>query len=214
MPQTPRHSLSNTPRSKTSRLFSGFAALLAVVVTGGWVVGDVVAQDQGGEARPAQREGREGRGAPGNVDPAQRFRQADPTMGMMMTLGQLNMTPEFTLTPDQKTKIQAAREAFKLDRENYIAEQAQKIEFVRVQITEARAGRDREAEMEAYGEMRAIFTGGPGEADFTNTIKGILTKDQVAILDATIAEREQAAQQMREERERRRNQPREEEPTI
>jgi len=129
-----------------------------------------------------------------------RMLDRDPSEGFIHLLAELNMTPQFTLSPEQKTEIQELRESFRAECEAFIAEHEEELDYIRAQMTEAREARDREAMGEAFSSLRDLMSQGPGREKIIDDLKAVLTDDQRAQVEQRI---EQVEQRMREWRERR-----------
>jgi len=156
----------------------------------------VVAMAQDGP--PSERRDRGDRG--GRDDMLARMLERDPSEGFIHLLAELNMTPQFTLSPEQKQRIEDLRESFRAEREAFIAEHRKELDYIRAQMIEAREARDREAMGDAFNSLRDLMSRGPSREKIIEDIKAVLTDDQRAQVEQRI---EQVEQRMREWRERR-----------
>jgi Spy/CpxP family protein refolding chaperone len=164
-----------------------------------------VAQDGPPPDRDEPRErGDRDRGPRGDM--LSRMLERDPTEGFIFLLAELNMTPQFTLSPEQKTKIQDLRETFRAEREAFVAEHEKELDYIRAQMTEAREARDREAMGEAFNSLRDLMSQGPSREQIIEDIKAVLTDDQRARVEQRIEQRERRMREWRERRQRGREQ--------
>jgi len=177
------------------------------------------AQEDAAEPRPnAQREDRDrgdarrGRMDQGNM--LERLMRSDPSQNLISILSQLNMTPDFTLTVDQKTKIQELRETYTRDMGAFIEENRRKFEFIRIQAQEAMAGGDGNAVRAAWQDARDLAAQGPDGGKLNDDIKAVLTDDQRAVVDQKLQEQAERWQRWREQRDQRREQREDDGPTI
>jgi hypothetical protein len=111
----------------------------------------------------------------------------EPTSVLVDFLGQLNLSPDFTLTAEEKTKIAAARKAHKEAMEAWQKAHAQEIEKIQNQSANAAAASDNakvEAAMKAEMDLRATA---PSTDDMDKQIRAALTEDHRKAVDAKLA---------------------------
>lgn len=82
------------------------------------------------------------------------FGARDAVADFIATLGEINLSPEFSLTPEQKSKIKTARDAFKEEQAKWQVDHADDLRKIQDQ-------------------MMAMFSGGGGPAK-----SGIISSDQ------------------------------------
>jgi hypothetical protein len=112
-------------------------------------------------------------------------------------LGDLNLSPGFTLSDEQKQKIQAIRDDFKKQQEAWRAEHAEELQKLDEQMAELRdAGGppDPDQMREIMEARRELMSTAPDGEDESREVKAILTEDQLKQFEA----REQAAEQERQ----------------
>jgi hypothetical protein len=96
---------------------------------------------------------------------------------------ELNMTPDFTLDKDQKTRIQDIRDEWKKANDQFLAENADKLTELNNATTEALKARDMEMVTALSKERQALMAQGPKMDDFSAKIKDSLTADQRKVVE-------------------------------
>jgi len=188
------------------------ACLLFMLVIFSGPAAPTHAQEAAEPDRPERQERQDRRRDRGDM--LQRLLQNDPANNLINVISRLNMTPEFTLTAEQKTEIQSIREAYREKVEAFVDESREKLDFIRMQAEEARASRDQNALRAAWQDAQELMAQGPSGKQLNEDIKEVLTDGQREKVDAALAEQAERWQRWREERERRRQEREAEEPTI
>jgi hypothetical protein len=142
---------------------------------------------------------------PGAGGPS-RMRFGGPMPGMMggalegfiNRLGMVNLTTDFTLTADQKTKIQAIRDDFKKQTDEWRTAHADEIKQLDEQQQEVMNGLqtgnipDPGQMQEMEEQRRALYETAPNGEDHVAQIKALFTPEQDKIFEARKAEIEKA----------------------
>lgn len=154
--------------------------------------------------QPAQppRRGAGGPGAPGGFGGPGIFGQQDSLMELVDVLGDLNLAPGFTLTEDQKTKIQAIRDQFKTDREKWRKDHEADLKKIQDAFAEMReaGGRPDRQKMQDLGKQRQdLQATAPKGDEAAKQIKAILTEDQAKKLEGRQTERKAEQERLRKE---------------
>jgi Spy/CpxP family protein refolding chaperone len=116
-------------------------------------------------------------------------------------LGDLNLTPSFTLTAEQKQKIQAIRDDFRKQQDTWRAEHADQLKALEDQMAELRdAGGppDPDQMREIMEERRDLMSTAPNGEDESEQVKALLTADQLKQFQTHLAALEQEREQMRQ----------------
>jgi hypothetical protein len=129
-----------------------------------------------------------------------RFRMGGPMMiggqleQFIGMLGQVNLKTDFTLTADQKTKIQAIRDDFKKQTDEWRTQHAEEIKQVDEQQQEMMNGLQN-GNMPDPGQMqeieeqrRTLYESAPNGEDHIAQIKALFTRDQEKIFETHKAE--------------------------
>jgi len=136
------------------------------------------------------------------------FRMGGPMFGadalgpIIMTLGELNLAPDFNLSAEQKQKIQGIRDEFKSAMESWRkdhAEDLKQLDDAQKELEEnLRNGNppDPQQMMEQGEQRRVLMETAPNGEDQATAVKGALTDDQRQRLDARLAEQEKQRQEM------------------
>jgi len=117
-------------------------------------------------------------------------------------LGAINLKTEFTLTADQKTKIQAIRDDFKQQMEKWRAEHADELKQMDEQQQEVmnnlQQGNppDPNQMMEMEQQRKQLMDTAPNGEDHVEQIKALFTGDQAKIFEAKKVEIEQEREAM------------------
>jgi hypothetical protein len=125
----------------------------------------------------------------------------DSLSPLVMTLGELNLGPDFTLTAEQKQKIQAIRDDFKAATEAFKKDHAEEIKQLDDQQKEMMDGfqtgniPDPNAMMELNEQRRALMQGAPDGTEHANQVRAALNPDQLK----KVQEKEAAQAKEREE---------------
>lgn len=145
-----------------------------------------------------------GPGGFGGGNPAAMLNVArDPIDELIMIIGDLNMKADFTLTADQKTKIQAARDGLKKVRDKWQADHEADFNQFTEQMNELRNSnnpQDMREKMQAITVARMeVMESIPKSDEAVVEIKGLLTTDQLKMLDSRLEERKAEQQKAREQ---------------
>jgi hypothetical protein len=113
-------------------------------------------------------------------------------------LGELNLTPGFTLTEDQKQQIQAVRDEFKKQQDKWAADHADEIKKINDQfqaLRQAGGPPDPQQMQDIFQSRQQLYATAPSSDDAAAAIMAILKPDQApqlkAKLDAAAAQRQQ-----------------------
>jgi hypothetical protein len=133
----------------------------------------------------------------------------DPMEELVYALGELNLTPDFTLTADQKTKIQSVRDDFKKQMEDWRKAHADEMKKLQDEAAELRGGggpgaggqegANREKFRELFEARQQLMESAPKSDEAVAEIKGILTTEQLKKLDAAVAAKQVEMEKMRDE---------------
>lgn len=162
----------------------------------GWVLGVVLALAgvaQGQQGGVADRGGAPGMGGGFGWGGGAYFE------GFIMTVTQLNMTPEFTLDAPAKEKLLALRDEFRAASAKYFADHRADFEKIQKEQMDAYKAKDVDDIKLAAKKMQDFYAGGPKNEDYIAKAKSLLTADQLKVLEAHLAKAEQdrAAQMAR-----------------
>lgn len=129
-----------------------------------------------------------------------RFRMGGPMMGggaleqFIGMLGQVNLKTDFTLTADQKSKIQAIRDDFKKQTDDWRAQHADEIKQIDEQQQEVMNGfqngniPDPGQMQEMEAQRRALYETAPNGEDHVAQVKALFTPEQEKIFETRRAE--------------------------
>lgn len=145
--------------------------------------------------RPARGgPGAGGRGFPGGGPMGMAPR--DAVTEAIAALGELNLMPDFTLTKEQKEKVQAIRTTAKTARDKWMADHEADL---RKLMEDARAaggpGGDPDKMREIRTARQELMASAPKTDDAVKELKAALSEDQVKKLDERIAQMEQGRRQ-------------------
>ncbi len=122
---------------------------------------------------------------------------------VVIVVADLNMKPGFTLSEDQKTRIQAIRDALKAAQEKWRADNADELKDVQeamASLREQGPGGDPEAWRDVMEQNMSLMQTAPNGNDEAEQLRALLSADQAKALDARqeelAAEREKMWQQM------------------
>lgn len=109
----------------------------------------------------------------------------------MMTLTQLNMTPDLTLDKETKQKLQDLRDEFTKAQNKYWAEQRERLQDLSKEQMEAYKAKDQEKIKQLTEKYREIYSGGPSNAEFLARARAALQPDQLKFVDEKIQKQEE-----------------------
>lgn len=115
------------------------------------------------------------------------FGARDAVAELLATLGEINLSPEFTLSPEQKSKIKSAREAFKAEQAKWVADHAEELRKIQEQMM-ALFARGAPQNPDAFGAInklrQELLATSPDSDAAAQRIAAILTEAQRAQLEA------------------------------
>jgi hypothetical protein len=133
----------------------------------------------------------------------------NPMEELIVTLGELNLGPDFTLTADQKTKIQSVRNEFKKQMDDWRAAHADEMKKLQDEAAELRGGggpggggaggANREKFRDLFEARQQLMESAPKSDEAVAEIKGILTTEQLKKFEAAAAAKQAEMEKMREE---------------
>ena len=136
-----------------------------------------------GEGRP----GGGGFGGPPMMFGAGPFGARDAVAEYMTTLGEINLSPDFNLSSDQKAKIKVARDAFKEEQAKWQADHAEDLRKIQEQMMSmfSRGGPPNPESFQAINKMRQeLLASSPDSDPVAQRIQAVLTDAQHAQIDA------------------------------
>jgi len=152
-------------------------------------------------ADPQQPEGRAGRrggagqpGGPGGFGGFGGFGQRDALAEAVGALGELNLSPKFSLTNEQKEKIQAIRDTAKQARDKWTSEHQEQITKLGEEFRAALQGQERDKLRELGQKRTDLMASAPKTEDATAQLMAVLSDDQRKQVDEQIAKRQQEMQ--------------------
>jgi len=112
-------------------------------------------------------------------------------------LGDLNLSPAFTLTADQKTKLQAIRDDFKKEQDKWAKDHEADIKDIEQQMADLReSGGNREDIQKIMQARQKLQETAPKGDEFVKQIKALLTEEQLKLVTAKQAELTQQRKDM------------------
>ena len=147
----------------------------------------------GGRGGPGGGPGRGGPGGGGFGGPPMMFGGGpfgtrDATADFISTLGEINLSPDFSLTPEQKTKIKTARDDFKQQQEKWQTDHADELRKIQDQMMamfSGAGGPPNPESFQAINKMRQeLMSTSPDSDAAAQRIQAVLTDAQRAQLDA------------------------------
>ena len=101
-------------------------------------------------------------------------------------LADCNLSPDFTLTADEKTKIQGVRDDFKKAEDDFQTANKDDLDKARQAFRDANG--DQDAMATARTNLQAIMAKGPKAEDYVAKVKALLTPDQSDAVDKKVKE--------------------------
>lgn len=129
-----------------------------------------------------------GRGGGGMFGMAQ-----DPYQQAIAALGDLNLRPDFNLTAEQKTKLQAVRDEVKAAEDKWRTDHAADLKKIQDDSAAARQAQDQDKMREIMTARGELMQTMPKTDDAAQKVKALLTADQAKALDTRITERQEEA---------------------
>lgn len=143
--------------------------------------------------RPARGGGPGGRGGPGGGMMAG---PRDAVTEAIAALGELNLLPDFTLTKEQKEKVQAIKATAKTAHDKWTADHEADLRKLN---EDARAAGGPNADPDKMREIRTarqeLMASAPKTEDAVKELKALLSQDQAKMLDEQIAKMQQNRRQ-------------------
>jgi hypothetical protein len=150
----------------------------------------IVIQDDG-QRRPGSR------GAGAAI--ASMLGQRDELAETLTLLGDLNLTPSFTLSQDQKVQIQAIRDRLKQAQETWRKEHQSQLDLVQDQARGSPgAGGSAAAGQELRRKRQELTATAPKTDEAAKEILAVLTADQRKAFDAKMTQRRDEQRKLRE----------------
>ena len=108
---------------------------------------------------------------------------------LITALGDLNLSPDFTLTKEQKENLKAIRDGVRAAGEKWRKDHQDEITKLQEEMRAARGGGGGNADL--MQKMRDLYQTYPKSDEAQEQVKALLTADQRKALDAKLAELEQ-----------------------
>lgn len=119
----------------------------------------------------------------------------------MRIVAELNLTPDFTLTVEQKQKIQAIRDEFKKQQQKWQQDHAAEIKDIQKQMADAQENGGGPEDMQKIAQAsRKLQESAPKGDEFVKQIKAVLTTDQLDQVEAKQDELAKQREKMMKER--------------
>ena len=128
----------------------------------------------------------------------QGFQPRDPFVEALNALGDLALTPDFTITTEQKESIQSLRIDHKMATDKWRGDHADDLIKFTDQSQAARDAGDQEKFRDILQKRRTLMQSGPKPEDAVKKLTGLLNEEQRKRLDERLAQRraeEEAARQ-------------------
>lgn len=119
--------------------------------------------------------------------------QQDPFQTALSALGDVNLRPDFTLTAEQKEKVQAIRNDVKAAEDKWRTDHAADLKKIQDDAQAARDAQDMEKMREIMTARRDLMQTMPKTDDAAQKLKAVLTPDQAKALETRITERQDEA---------------------
>ena len=117
--------------------------------------------------------------------------QQDPFVQQIDALGDLNLRPDFTLTKEQKEKLQAIRDDVKKAEDKWRADHAADLKKIQDDMMALRDAPDQDKMRELGTKRRELMQTMPKNDEAVGKIKALLTEDQAKALETRITERQE-----------------------
>jgi Spy/CpxP family protein refolding chaperone len=170
--------------------------LLAAVIVGVGFAGFAFGQAEG-PANP-QPGANPGAGGPNLI--ANLLQRFNGLAQYVAVLAEANLSPDFTLTAEQKTQIKEIRGQFQKDAEEFIKKNQEQIDKIRQSVQAARDAGDPDAMREAFRQAmqdgQELASQGPKPQEYVAKIKAVLTPEQADQVDKKLKEMQQQMRQM------------------
>jgi hypothetical protein len=131
--------------------------------------------------------GRGGRGGGGGFGGfAGGFGRTNELTSALEVLGDLNLSPDFTLDKEQKTRIKGVREEYTKAMDKWRTDNEQKLAAIREEMQNAQ---DRDARQAIMTKSRELYATAPKADDSITQVKAALTAEQKTAFEKALAER-------------------------
>ena len=168
------------------------AAAIAVALVGSLSVAKAADAQPQGRGQRGQRPGGPGGFAGGGFGGFGAPR--DALSEAVAALGELNLSPSFNLTKEQKEKIQGIRDSAKQARDKWTAEHQEQINKIGEEFRAALQGQERDKLREIGQQRQDLMSSAPKTEDAAAQLQAVLSDDQKKQLDEQIAKRQQEMQ--------------------
>lgn len=115
----------------------------------------------------------------------------DPLQQLLTALGDVNLRPDFTLTKEQKEKIQSIRDGVKNAETKWRTDHAADLKKIQDDMQAARQDQDQDKMRETMTKARELMQSMPNTEEAAKEVRAVLTEDQAKALDARITERQE-----------------------
>lgn len=189
-------------------------SLLMVLAVWAWNDSEVSAPFDGGVVAvqaPATQPRREGgeRGGPGGfmagpergrvMFASMDFRNRDGLGETLALIGEASLRPDFNLSDEQRTKIQAIREEVKAARAKWQQEHAEALKKLSEASRTLREGGQREGIRELFQQRQEIMATAPTTEEAVQKLKAVLSAEQVKAMEAVAVEKRAEAEESRQQ---------------
>lgn len=130
----------------------------------------------------------------------------------MMTLTQLNMTPDLTLNKDAKLKLQAVRDQWQKAQAKFMEEHKDDFKKLQKEQMEAYTANDPAKIQEAAKKYQELAAAGPKGDEYIAKAKAVLSPDELKVVEEKLAKADQERKAMMEKWRAREGQERERNP--
>ena len=129
------------------------------------------------------------------------FRQRRPDVfaETLAALGDLALSPEFVITPEQKESIQSLRADQKLAMDKWRGDNHDEILKMSEDLQAARESGNQDKSRELFQKQQAFFQKGPKPEDAVKKLVGLLNEEQRKRLEEKMAERRAEAEVQRQQ---------------
>ena len=125
------------------------------------------------------------------------FGQRDAFADALGALGDLALTPNFTITNEQKENIQSLRFDHKLAADKWRGDHADELQKLTEEGQAARDSGDREKMNDIFQKRRSLMQSGPKPEDAVKKLMGLLNEEQRTRLEERMAQRRAEEEQQR-----------------
>ncbi|HEV8377515.1 MAG TPA: hypothetical protein VGP99_01600 [Tepidisphaeraceae bacterium] len=126
-------------------------------------------------------------------------RRPDVFAETLAALGDLALSPDFVITPEQKESIQSLRSDQKLAMDKWRGDNHDEIQKMAEELQAARESGNQEKSRELFQKQQAFFQKGPRPEDAVKKLTALLNEEQRKRLDEKLAERRAEAEVQRQQ---------------